>query len=812
MFGSMLMSLLKVLLATGNERYQTITGFVPYSIADNGHIWVAVGYPSNVCQYSFDRVSWTQGTMPVGDLTSNGRWFSVAWNGTTFCAVGTCGTTSDSAPQLAATSPDGINWTIQTIGGGQWTALVWYPPSNLFVTCGYRYSGGGGGTISTSPNGVNWTSRTIPEPASSTQPSLYTNGTSIIGICQLGTRLWTSSTGVSWAASASTLGSTANFAWNGSIFCGISPGAIGTNTTMTSSDGLAWTAHPYPSTTNTQRYIAARLGGGFIVMEGASMTYYYTIDGINWIPGVVIGTDPDWTAMHGNLDYWLGMTSGYPSNANPYSWVLLDVPKGLSYTPYTMGGSPTLAYMFAVTVNSSGLFVAVGGNTSNVPLIAHSADGITWTVPYAMNGATDGKMFGVTVNSSGLFVAVGYSMTTAYPLYATSSDGSTWTTPALMNGSNVNVCWALLSGGMSGNVALSNGNLTATSLDGNGIFVESSISKTSGKWYCELTATGIDVSIGNGSGSFLHISAATNVGIALNVDAGTLQVYSNGVLSGTKSFTPNSISYVVGSIDFQLGSITANFGASAFAYTVPSGYNAGMNVSSTIANMYAVTVNASGLFVAVGYNNGGFPVYATSSNGSTWTTPAVMNGTATPTMMLGVTVNAAGLFVAVGKASNSSSRTPQYATSTDGSTWTNPTSMSASLPTTLTSVAVNAAGLFVAVGYDYYGAAVFFTSSNGSNWSASTHGFMGGGAGAPGLMTSIAISSTGVFEAVGEANNTGGSPIYASSVNGTVWTQPVPMGGTTTGALMNGVAVNAAGLFVAVGYLAVGSYPVSSHS
>jgi photosystem II stability/assembly factor-like uncharacterized protein len=75
--------------------------------------------------------------------------------------------------------------------------------------------------------------------------------------------------------------------------------------------------------------------------------------------------------------------------------------------------------------------------------------------------------------------------------------------------------------------------------------------------------------------------------------------------------------------------------------------------------MLSVTVNSSGLFVAVGYN--GYPVYATSTNGSTWTTPALMNGSSVAATMYSVTVNSSGLFVAVGY---NDSNYPVYATST----------------------------------------------------------------------------------------------------------------------------------------------------
>jgi photosystem II stability/assembly factor-like uncharacterized protein len=77
--------------------------------------------------------------------------------------------------------------------------------------------------------------------------------------------------------------------------------------------------------------------------------------------------------------------------------------------------------------------------------------------------------------------------------------------------------------------------------------------------------------------------------------------------------------------------------------------------------MMSVAVNNAGLFVAVGYNGSNLPMYATSSDGSTWTTPAIMNASVTVIQMYTVTVNNAGLFVAVGQ--GSPSVYPYYATS-----------------------------------------------------------------------------------------------------------------------------------------------------
>ena len=116
--------------------------------------------------------------------------------------------------------------------------------------------------------------------------------------------------------------------------------------------------------------------------------------------------------------------------------------------------------------------------------------------------------------------------------------------------------------------------------------------------------------------------------------------------------------------------------------------------------MFGVTVNSAGLFVAVGIGSGAAPLYATSTNGSTWTTPARINGSTTPAYFYSVAVNSAGLFVAVGSLSTGGG--PLYATSTNGSTWTTPALMNASFDAFLIqrAVAVNSSGLFVAVGYN----------------------------------------------------------------------------------------------------------------
>lgn len=170
------------------------------------------------------------------------------------------------------------------------------------------------------------------------------------------------------------------------------------------------------------------------------------------------------------------------------------------------------------------------------------------------------------------------------------------------------------------NTILSNGNLTATETGGIDQQVRATIGKSSGKWYWELTSVNmaleanstwgisqitdsLDTSPGYGPNSYAlangyggtwhdrgtlgfggyntYTTALTDdtvtVGFALDMDAGTLEIYFNGVSQGiaftglTGTFYPASGSYSGYTLQ-----TTANFGATWFSYPVPDGFNAGI--------------------------------------------------------------------------------------------------------------------------------------------------------------------------------------------------------------------------------------------
>ena len=270
---------------------------------------------------------------------------------------------------------------------------------------------------------------------------------------------------------------------------------------------------------------------------------------------------------------------------------------------------------------------------------------------------------------------------------------------------------------------------------------------------------------------------------------------------GTTYVVMNSVAVNSSGLFVAIGNDGSNYPVYATStngstWSTPSSMGSGANM----ATMKSVAVNSSGLFVAVGYNIGYnalcyYPLYATSTNGSTWSTPAYMNGSTNAVVMNSVAVNSSGLFVAVGYDAKCNTG-PRYATSSDGSTWTTPAAMGSASCGGMNSVAVNSSGLFVAVGTNGCTYPRYATSSNGSTWT--TPAAMGSGANKA-YMKSVAVNSSGLFVAVGYDYNNN-TPLYATSSNGSTWTTPAAMNGTGSFARMQSVAVNNAGVFVAVGY------------
>jgi hypothetical protein len=161
-------------------------------------------------------------------------------------------------------------------------------------------------------------------------------------------------------------------------------------------------------------------------------------------------------------------------------------------------------------------------------------------------------------------------------------------------------------------ITLSNGNLTVTSSGGTYDSVRSTISKSSGKWYFETTITamsgcsptavvvGIATSsmslsgyVGQGtgftgegygcSGIWLYdntsaggpatFAAGDVIGVAFDATPGNITVYKNNVSQYVVAIDITCPCYAAVTVYNGPTTVTTNFGATAFAYTPPTGYS-----------------------------------------------------------------------------------------------------------------------------------------------------------------------------------------------------------------------------------------------
>ena len=204
-------------------------------------------------------------------------------------------------------------------------------------------------------------------------------------------------------------------------------------------------------------------------------------------------------------------------------------------------------------------------------------------------------------------------------------------------------------------------------------------------------------------------------------------------------------------------------------------------------------------FLAIGTNGNpnSYPIYTTSADGVTWTSAAVCSST-TVGNIWALTVNSAGVFAAIMQVSGG---VPAYMTSADGSTWTTPTSIPGAASGVFyfnAAITVNTAGNFVVTGYNAFDSAPWYAySANGSTWAAAAM------PGAPFTPRSVIWSDYyAVFITIGSIP---GSLAYATSTDGTTWTAPVTMPGSTSAATIVSLAEDPSGVIVGVGQLQVGA-------
>ncbi len=308
-------------------------------------------------------------------------WSAICWSPELhlFCAVNATPDALDF--HRVMTSPDGVNWTIQTAPKSiDYVSICWSPQLHLFVAV--ANSGDTGldvDRVMTSPDGIHWTARSAPEPNSwqgvCWSPALGLFVAVAAGPFLFGTHLiMTSPDGINWSTQDEPAGEELSHTWQGlawspdlTLFCAVATPDPSGETAMTSPDGVNWTIQTCPGTSSTN-------GSNPIAWSGALGLFCSVGDGA--APGNIMLTSPDganWTqqtiAGHPNCApnavAWspdLGLFVGVPfPTIFPADNVAVSSPDGINWTARVIP-DPNNSWDGVAWSPELGIFAAVSGN------------------------------------------------------------------------------------------------------------------------------------------------------------------------------------------------------------------------------------------------------------------------------------------------------------------------------------------------------------------------------------------------------------------------------------------------------------------
>jgi hypothetical protein len=245
------------------------------------------------------------------------------------------------------------------------------------------------------------------------------------------------------------------------------------------------------------------------------------------------------------------------------------------------------------------------------------------------------------------------------------------------------------------------------------------------------------------------------------------------------------------------------------------------NSTATLSTVNGLAVSTSGIFVSVGQGGprgsaGTYLVVSSSSDGTTWTSPTTATNATTfslPTIGFSTVSN---LFSVLGRSANPTDGI-QVTTSTNGVVWSTPKFFGTGSGYLMSLVLQNANSNpgMVAVGNTGSGA-IFYpiyanSTDGGINWNRPVVMSTNTASGNISILGAASKPQGGVMVCVGfEATNT--YPMAITSSDGITWNAPILMNGTSTRGYMYSVAINTAGIMVAVGWQVTTNLPLYATS
>ena len=447
--------------------------------------WIAVGSGTNAGVNSSDGIHWSPITSLNTALGTTGTAIARSDQANLWMAGG-------SGTNKLATSPDGVTWTVQTtVFTTAVLGIAYSPYYNTWVATG---TGTWAAAYSTN-NGVTWVGNFAQSPTTLvgagvawSQPlQLFLAVFNGVGTSGFGTTVATSTTGVAWITSNAAFQNATTFAatgvaWNGTQFQ-LSGTTSGTTVDF-STDGVAFTSLGNPGTFNT--------GNG--ICWGSNTSAWVSV-GTPSVTGLsTVATRPTSSGnTYGSAPFSTSGTrcAGYKSipdatvNATTPPTIVVDmivigsggganygysVNGGQTFTPSILAGGATptsvtysrtliqwlIAFSPATYYSPNGftwtagggfaggnawgglarsdqqnLYVGVGSDQSDEPLIGYSTNGVSFSQAPILGIESVSPKFVAFSPDRSIWVTA-YSATSGYPMMWVSTNGVNWVVVAIL--------------------------------------------------------------------------------------------------------------------------------------------------------------------------------------------------------------------------------------------------------------------------------------------------------------------------------------------------------------------------------------------
>lgn len=307
-------------------------------------------------------------------------WKASAFNGTTWCMVGT---------GVCATSTDGQNFTMQAIGSGNWTGVCWTGTVWIAVSSdGQCKTGNAAGSA--------WTTRTIPSGAWN---SVIWTGAKAVAVGAGPTNYCATSPDgpTAWTAQAIGAGNWNALAYNASnLLCAVGNNILGGTGCATSADAITWNSQTISGgdwrsvaySSALTRWAAVSASGASGVSHWTGFSAYSSNAGVTW--STATGSAGDWHSITLHpAGRFVAIGAGTAMSSED----------GITYALRTIPNAP---WASASLNGSTLLAVAPNGNA-----LANTTDGITWTAVGA-----SGVYFGTLVGGGSWIVNGDFSVVT----------------------------------------------------------------------------------------------------------------------------------------------------------------------------------------------------------------------------------------------------------------------------------------------------------------------------------------------------------------------------------------------------------------